>query len=160
MPSAGPLSPEPAGTELCVVARRNDSLGAQGRAWVFGSLAVVSASLAAGFAAAGAWPVLPWSVAEVAAVGLAFRWIGRRAGDWERLVVVDNAVVVERRRAGRVDRRELDRWRVRVEGPGAAWQRGALVLRCGRESVAFGADLPGAARQQVATTLRRLTRLA
>ena len=63
-------------TDLDVVARRNNSLGARQLWTVFGVLAAFSLALACAFVAAGAWMVLPYSVLELALVGLAFRRFG------------------------------------------------------------------------------------
>ena len=114
MPSAV-LPPLPADLEYCVVARRNDSLGTRRRWLVFGALALVSLGLALVFALAGAWPVLPYAALEVGVLAVAFACVERHAGDWERLTVVGDRVVVERAVAGRQERREFNRLWVRVE---------------------------------------------
>jgi uncharacterized membrane protein len=64
MPGAGIplLSAEP---EFCVVSRRNDSLGSRWRWRVYASLCILSLGLALGFAALGAWMVLPCSALEM-----------------------------------------------------------------------------------------------
>ena len=112
----GAGNPPPlAESEFCVVSRRNDSLGTRGRWVFFGSLCVVSFSLALGFAAFGAWMVLPYSALEMTVLYLAFRWFERHATDWERVSVSDDRVVVERERAGVRSRREFNRFWVRVE---------------------------------------------
>jgi uncharacterized membrane protein len=153
MPSAG-LPPLIVDSELCVVSRRNDSLGTRGRFVAFAVLAAVSAVVAIAWTVAGAWMVLPYSVVEVALVGIAFAHAGRRAGDWERLVVVGNRVIVERSRGGRQTRQELDRWRMRIETAGRH-----LVLCAAGERVAFGGGLGPAERAAAGRDLRRLTRL-
>src|SRR4029453_15025288 len=107
--------PLPAGLEYCVVARRNDSLGRGSRWQVFGALAAVSLILAAVFAVVGAWPVLPYSVLEIVLLGCAFYYVERRAGDWERLTVAGDRVVVEQVSGGERRRREFNRYWLRVE---------------------------------------------
>ena len=52
---------------------------------VFGSLAVFSVVIAAGFAMAGAWLIIPFAGVEIAALGMAARLILRHAGDFERI---------------------------------------------------------------------------
>src|SRR5438552_4556661 len=113
MPGAGiPLpSAEP---EFCVVSRRNDSLGSRWRWRVYASLCVVSFGLALGFAAFGAWMVLPYSVLEMAVLYLAFRWMERPASDWERISICGDRIIVERERAGTRTRRELNSYWARV----------------------------------------------
>lgn len=146
--------------EYCVVAQRHDALGTRGRWAVFASLAGVSLAFALGFAAAGAWLVLPYSVLELALVAVAFVCIERRSRNWERLTVAENSIVVERRRAATVSRYEFNRWRVRVEAVVADTQAASrLVLHCAGERFEFGGDLPGAERLAVTRELQRLTKL-
>ena len=149
-----PLVPD---AQLCVVARRNDALGPRGRWTAFGLLATVSLALGAGFVAAGAWPVLPWSLVEVTVLAVAFACLARRAGDWERLTVDGDRVIVERRRAGRIERCEWNRHWLRVEVvPGRLGERDGVRLTGDGRSVEFGALLPQAARDEVAGQLKRL----
>ena len=54
---------------------------------VFGSLALFSLIIAAGFAAAGAWLIIPFAGLEIAALAVAAGVVMRRAGDFERLAV-------------------------------------------------------------------------
>jgi uncharacterized membrane protein len=156
MPSAE-LPPSIVDPELCVVSRRNDSLGTKGRAIAFAMLASVSVAVALAWMVAGVWTVLPYSLAELAVVALAFRVVERRAADWERLVVVGDRLILERSRCGKLSRHELSRWRTRIEIEPRG--TGCLLLRCADRSVAFGSDLPAHARRAAAQDLRRLTRL-
>ena len=152
------LPPLPADLEYCVVARRNDSLG--GRRWiVFAALASVSLVLALAFVAAGAWPVLPYSVLEIALLGCAFAYIERHAGDWERLTVAGDRVVVERAAGGKRERREFNRYwlRVEVEPADAGFGRSPkVILQGGGTSWEFGNALPVSERIAVARELRKL----
>jgi len=150
--------------DLDIVARRNNSLGARQLWLVFGVLAAFSLALAFAFAVAGAWMVLPYSILELALVGLAFRLVVRRAGDWERLVVRGDRVIVERRAGGNRERREWNLcWlRVQCEGGGAesAFHRftaePVLTLAFAGEMWRFGDALPAAERVALARELRRL----
>ena len=147
-------------SEFCVVVRRNDSLGRQGRWSVFAALALVSIAVASVVAAAGAWPVLPYSVLELTLLAVAFRCIERRAADWERLVIAGDRVIVEWSAEGNSRRRELNRLWLRVE---CAEQRTAssggrmpvLSLHYAGEALEFGAALPAAERVALAKDLRR-----
>lgn len=155
MQSAGipPLSAEP---EFCVVSRRNDSLGSRWRWRLFASLCVVSFGLALGFAAVGAWMVLPYSALEMAVVYLAFRWFERHAADWERVSVCGDRVIVERERAGLRWRQEFNRYWLRVEAEEGAFNGPPrLTLRFAGQGVSFGEELPAAERAIVARDLRR-----
>jgi uncharacterized membrane protein len=152
------LPPLPAGLEYCVVARRNDSLRQRERWQVFGALALVSLALALAFAAVGAWPVLPYSVLELALLGCAFRWIERRARDWERLAVAGDRVIVEREAGGARERREFNRYWLRVDVEAAApGGQPQLRLSGGGMSWVFGSALPVNERIVVARELRRMT---
>jgi len=138
-----------------IVARRNDSLGRESRwAW-FGAMAAGSLALAFAFAAGGVWPVLPFSVLELACLALAFAWIERRSRDFESVTIEPGRVVIERRIAGRSDRRELERaWcRVEVGSRGRAGDP-TITLRSGPESVPFGEHVPAAQRLALARRLK------
>jgi uncharacterized membrane protein len=152
------LPPLPAGLEYCVVARRNDSLGRRPRWQVFGALAAVSLALAAAFAVVGAWPVLPYSVLEIALLGCAFYYFERRAGDWERLTIAGDRVVVEQVAGGKRGRHEFNRYWLRVEVESEGFGRSPRVmLRSGSDAWVFGGALSVAERLAVAQELRRLT---
>ena len=156
MQAAGipPLSTEP---EFCVVSRRNDSLGSRWRWRLFASVCVVSFGLALGFAAFGAWMVLPYSALEMAVLYLAFRWFERHASDWERVSVCGDRVIVERERAGVRSRQEFNRYWARVEMEEGAFNRPPrLTLRFAGQGVCFGDGLPVTERAIVARDLRRV----
>jgi len=148
------LPPSFAETEFCVESRRIDSLGTRGRGVAFGTLATASAVVALAWSAAGAWVVLPFAIVEITLVAAAFVVAERRAGDWERLVVAGDRVIVERSQGGRLTRRELNRWRTRIETA-----RRSLVLYSAGERVAFGGLLEPRERAATGRDLRRLTRL-
>jgi len=153
----GAGSPPPlAESEFCVISRRNDSLGTRACWRFFGSLCVVSFGLALGFAAFGAWMVLPYSALEMTVVYLAFRWFERHATDWERLSVSGDRVVVERECAGVRSRREFNRFWVRIEMRDGGFGRSPrLTLRFAGEGVSFGHELRTVARAIVARDLQR-----
>jgi uncharacterized membrane protein len=147
------LSAEP---EFCVLSRRNDSLGARWRWRVYASLCIVSFGVALGFAALGAWMVLPYSVLEMALLYLAFRWIERHAADWERVSVCGDRVIVERERAGLRTRREFNRYWARVEVQEGGFNRPPrLKLWFAGQGMSFGDELPAVERAIVARDLRR-----
>jgi uncharacterized membrane protein len=158
------LPPPPADLEYCVVARANDSLSRRARWQVFAALAATSLALAAAFAAAGAWPVLPYSLLEIGVLACAFAWCDRHAKDWERLVIAGDVVIVERSAGSKRERREFDRHRLRVEVVDGAARAGParapkVLLRGGDVAWEFGHALPAAERLAIARELRRLTGL-
>jgi len=141
-----------------MVARCNDSLGTRGRRTAFCLVAAVSLALGAGFAVVGAWPVLPYSVLEITVLAFAFACLERRARSWERLTVEGDRVIVERARAGRVERQEWNRRWVRVETTaGRDGEPGGIRLSSAGHAWEFGAALPAPRRGEIARQLRRLT---
>jgi uncharacterized membrane protein len=83
----------------------NRSLGVAARRWVLGWIALTSLGIAAGAAAFGAWPVMPFAGIEVAFVALAFHVLGRHDADFERIEIGEHEVRVEAR-----DARDLTRF--------------------------------------------------
>ena len=101
------------------VARRNDSLSSAGRLLVFAFIFAVSIGIAASFALLGAWLILPFAGLEMLVLWLAFRYIDRRAGDYERIAIAGDRVEIEVCDAGRRSRYELNRyWAQLVGGDG------------------------------------------
>ena len=102
--------------------------------------------------------MLPYSLLEIGVLACAFLWFERHAGDWERLVVAGDRVVVEQATAGKQERREFNRYWLRVEVEAGGFGRSPqVVLRGGGASWEFGHALPAAERLAVARELRRLT---
>jgi len=156
MPGAA-IPPLTVAPEFCVVARWNLSLPAHDRWRIFGALATVSLLLASAFAAAGAWPVLPYSVLELTVLACAFRCVERRATSWERLTVAGERVIVERSAGRGSERREWNRQWLRVELEAARFGPGRLYLCHGGERWEFGDALRVEERAAVARDLKRLT---
>ena len=124
----------------------------------FGLAALASVAVAVSFAVAGAWPVLPYSLLELACVAAAFAIVERRSRDWERLVVAGDRVIVERSVRGQHQRREFNRCWLQVEMKRAGRAREPrLTLRYAGEAMDFGGALPPGQRAEVARTLQRLT---
>lgn len=152
------LPPQNVDPEFCVVSRWNLSLPAKTRWRIFGLLATISLTLALAFVAAGAWVVLPYSLVELAVLAVAFRYVERRAMDWERLTVRGDRVIVERCVGGTRERREWNRPWVRAEiEPSRFGRRQRLLVCCGGEEWEFGDALPEQERSVVAKELKRLT---
>lgn len=117
---------------------------------VFGSLALFSLLIAAGFAAAGAWLLLPFAGIEIAALGVATRHILRRAGDFERLAVQGDRILVQIRERGLAQQFEFDRYWARVV-PGTG---GTVALRSHGREVEIGRFCGAAGRQMLVRELR------
>ena len=151
------LPPLPVESEFSVVSRRNSSLARRERWTAFGLAAAASFAVAVAFVVAGAWPVLLYSALEIALLGAAFVWVERRAGEWERVTVAGDRVIVEWAAHGRLDRREFNRWWLRVELDEARAREPQVLLRYAGEAMDFGSALPPARRVEVARALKRLT---
>jgi uncharacterized membrane protein len=143
--------------EYRLTLRRNDSLGARGRKYLFASLCVVSFGFALGFAAFGAWLVLPYSMLEMAVLYWAFRWFDRHAADWECITITGDRVIVESLRSGTQARWEFNRRWLRIEvGEERFNTLPALAFSYAGRRVPFGHVLTAVERIRVARDLRRL----
>lgn len=117
---------------------------------VFGSLAVFSLIIAAGFAVVGAWPILPFAGVEIAALGMAARVILWRAGDFERLAFRGDRILVEIRERGFAQQFEFHRgWAQLVTG-GAD----SVALRSHGRTVEIGRYCCAADRRVLTRELR------
>ncbi|MGA0024922.1 MAG: DUF2244 domain-containing protein [Burkholderiales bacterium] len=114
--------------------RHASSLDLQLLKLVFGSLAAFSLLVAAAFAAAGAWLIIPFAGIEIAGLVVA-AWVTlRRAGDFERLAVNGDRILFEIRERGQVQQVEFNRcWARLVSG-----EAGSIALRSHGREVAVG----------------------
>ncbi|MNC85192.1 hypothetical protein D3C83_07790 [compost metagenome] len=137
------------------VVRRNNSLSSTGRLLAFGFIFVVSVGIAVAFAIIGAWPILPFAGLEMLVLCLAFRAIGRRAADYERIAIDGDRVRVEIREAGRERGHEFNRaWAQVVVSRGGA----QLALRSHGREVEIGRHLNDGQRLVLARELERQLR--
>jgi uncharacterized membrane protein len=142
--------------EFFLIARRNNSLSATGRALVLGSLVLISLAISLAFAAFGAWLVLPFAGAEVGVLCIAFRHMQRHAADFESLAIKGDRVLVERWDRGKMSRFELNRyWAQVVLHRGDMPGHSVLALRSHGREVEFGRHLTEEQRHAVAQTLRQ-----
>jgi uncharacterized membrane protein len=151
-------APSEAGVEpeWCVLSRRNDSLGEKGRWLAFALVGGTSLTLGLSFLIVGAWPILPWSLVEITVLAVAFVMLARRAGDWGRLTVAGDRVIVERVRGGRMERHEWNRRWLRVETTGEDGAPVRVLLSGAGERCEFGALMREDERRKLARRLRRL----
>ena len=135
------------------LSRPNRSLGPAGRRWALLAIGATTLGIAAGAAAFGAWPVMPFAGLEVALVALAFRVLGRHDADFERLEIGDNEVMVEARDASRSTRfvahRQWARVVLRERG-----SRCSLGIAYAGRTVPLGRLLSDEGRRQLAESLR------
>lgn len=135
--------------------KRNCSLSpAQTLHCVLG-LSLLSLGVAGFFWSMGAVWVLPFTVAELLAVSLAFVWYSRHATDHERLCLLPGQVVLQWESGGRQQQAVFDRVSVRVQVP---TRPGELIRVSGaQQSIGFGrfvrADLRASLAQEIRRTL-------
>lgn len=117
---------------------------------VFGSLALFSVLVAAAFAAAGAWLIIPFAGLEIVALGVAAWWTFRREGDFERLAFDGDRILVEIREQGLSRQFEFNRcWARLVTG-----RAGAVALRSHGREIAIGRFCGEESRQELAREVR------
>ncbi|MFA7664983.1 MAG: DUF2244 domain-containing protein [Burkholderiaceae bacterium] len=134
------------------VLKRNCALTPVQLAMWFGSLAAVSLLLALLFASMGAWLTIPFALVEITALAWAFVWWARHATDYERIVVCDGLLSVEKSSGERLRRIECRPAWVRVEYGGARCGPIRIVSSC--EAIEIGGLVPDDRRAALARELR------
>jgi len=119
-----------------------------GLAKVFAALSLLVLAIGAGFAAAGAWLVLPFAGLEVLLLGAAFVLYARHAADYERIELEAGRIKVEVADGSRITRYEM-------HGARVAMQDGRLALRGAKEQLELGRYLGAEARDEFAAELER-----
>lgn len=132
--------------------RRNCALSPRQLAVCFASVGLVSLLIAVGFAAQGAWLVVPFAGVELGALAVAFVVHARHAGDYERIVVGPDRVLVERLHGGDLASVECRSSWVRVEYDGA--RRELIRLVAAGSEMSVGRFVPDDGRRQLARELR------
>lgn len=138
--------------EFSLVARRNNSLSASGRCLVFAFVFAVSIGIAVAFAMLGAWLILPFAGLEMLVLYLAFREIGRHAGDYERIAIGRDRVRVESCETGQLCNEELSRYWARVV---ASRDGRYVVLRSHGRELVIGRHRSDEQRLELARALAR-----
>jgi uncharacterized membrane protein len=141
-----------------VLLKRNCSLSPAGLARVFALLAAFSIAIGFGFAAFGAWLVLPFAGAEALALGVAFFVYARHAADYERIEFAGGRLTVEVADAERMSRYVLDPRAARVRVEQAGTDARVLLRVAGRE-LELGRHLDDEARRELAVELEKRLRI-
>lgn len=105
----------------------------------------------------GRWN-MPFTWLVIVAVGLGCARYGRHAADGERISLQGSRLVVERETAGRLERAEFDRSRVRVEPK--TGDRSLITLSAQGRSVQVGRFVRPELRPALASEIRRALRAA
>jgi len=138
------------GAEFTYFRRHCSSLDLRLLCLVFGSLALFLILVAAAFAVAGVWLIIPFAGMEIAALGVAVWWTLRRAGDFERLAFDGDRILLEIRERGLSRRFEFNRCWVRLVTGSA----GAVSLRSHGREIAIGRFCGEESRQELAREVR------
>lgn len=103
------------GAAVLWLLKRHCSLSPVQLGWFYLSLCVVSLGTASFFWWQGAPMVMTFMLLELLAVGAAFTFYARHAGDAEKILLQDGQLVIELETAGHTERAEFNREWVRVE---------------------------------------------
>jgi uncharacterized membrane protein len=138
---------------LTLTLKRNCSISPSSLLVLLGAMMLVSLGIGVAFAVAGAWMVLPFAGVEMVALAAAFYLHGRHAGDYERLALSTQDLVVEVREGEKTRRASLNpAWVQLAERDSVRDYRLALVAH-GRE-IEIGRHLDDPRRRDLADKLR------
>lgn len=139
-------------TPLQLTIRRNCSIAPRALWWLLGATAGVSFGIGIGFAAFGAWVILPFAGLETLALAAAFYCMSRRAGDYEKFVEEQGTLKVEIRDRGRISEYQFNPHWARLVLREHGWER-RLALRSHGRELEIGRHLPDAGRRDLAALL-------
>ena len=136
--------------------KRNCSMSPRQFASLIASLAIVSVGVASIFALSGAWWILVFAFVEIAALLAAFVVYARHAGDYERIVVTPDAVIIEFNSGTEVVRQQAHPAFARVEYPypAAAGGDSLIGVALGGKAVEVGRFVPYLKRERLAQEIR------
>lgn len=138
------------------VVRPNQSLSAVGRNLVFCVTAAGSTAIAFAFSYVGAWPVLPFTGLELAALWFALRHNRLSADDFERIELEPERLTIETRRGALSLRHEWQPYWVRLEYVLPPERRShRLLLRSHGKALEVGRLLTEEQKVALATELKR-----
>ena len=115
---------------------------------MFAALAVLVLAIGAGFAALGAWLILPFAGLEVLLLGAAYVLYARHAADYERIELERGRLTIEVAEGTCTERYELEPARVSVE-------EGRVVVRGAKQELELGRHLGAEARAKLAAELQK-----
>lgn len=144
-----------------IVVRPNSVLHRDEGALALAVTAPAGFAIAALFVLLGAWPVAPFVLAALAGLAVAVWLVHRHAGDFERIVVDDDKLVVDRHDPGGDHHFEFNRsWVQVIQRRASAGGCAYLAVRSHGREVPIGHDLTDQERASVGRALlARLARL-
>lgn len=125
-------------------------------------IVIVSLSIAAGFAAKGAWLILPFAGLEMLALGIAFYIVARRSASWQEIAIeADSILVIDGSAEKQKTKLSFRRAWVRVELEDAVVKGHPSRLTIGSHgrNVEIGSCLNEEEKQALAVQLRRAVQL-
>ncbi|MGZ8262462.1 MAG: DUF2244 domain-containing protein [Methylotenera sp.] len=149
------ISGTAASVHYSITARPNCSLSPVGTLSVFTIISLLTLIFSFGFVLIGAWPVLPFAGAELLALGLCFYHVWHHTGDFERLTIDDDKLIVETHEPGHDKRIELNGYWARLVldcMPDGYCRR--LALRSHGREVEFGRHMTSEQRLNLARQLK------
>ena len=126
--------------------------------WAYSLLCVVSWGIAEVFGELGVRQAMPIAWFAILVAGIAFAMYSRHAADGERISLQGSRLVVERETAGKVERAEFDRSRVRVEPK--TGDRSLITLSAQGRAVEVGRYMRPELRRALASEIRMALRAA
>ena len=151
---------EEAKGSACIEMRPNSSLS-EGDSWLFcAALGAVLVALGVRFYLLGAWVVMPFCIAELALLLLAYRHFLRKNAVCERILVDEEQVTVQRRDVRGERQWNFQRYWVQVHllRQRHGWYPSRLMLRSHGREIEIGTFLTEEERQGLAEKLIGLLR--
>lgn len=117
--------------------------------------ALVSGGIGLAFAAAGAWPVVPFAGLEIGALWLALRHLHQHECDEERIELVGDRIVISLRNAGGCEHHVFPRYwaRLQIEESSGTENRRLMLRAHGRE-IELGRLMTPEQKQELIRDLR------
>lgn len=137
-------------TALRITVRPNSAVNGRWRLFVLVLLLPLFSAIGAGFVLLGAWPVAPCLALALGGLWLGLRQIERHAGDFERIVLCDDRLLVDRHDPRHDEHLEFNSLWVQVVTHGD----GTLALRSHGCEFPVGNDLTESERVAVGRELR------
>ena len=137
--------------------KRNCSLSPGQFGALLGSLAIVTVAVAVFFALSGAWWILFFAFIQVAALVATFVVYARHAGDYERIVLTSEALIVECNSANHFVREQTHPALARVQYPCPGLRQGGdslIGLAVAGKAVKVGRFVPHPRRASLAREIR------
>jgi uncharacterized membrane protein len=135
---------------------RNCSITPKQLCLLYASLCCVSLGIGFAFYVQGVALILPFALAELAAVGIAFFVYARHATDAEHIQILGQHLVVEIEEGGVLQRVQFPRYKVRVEP--RAGRKALIEVSAHRQSVHIGRHVRPELRAELAQEIRRALR--